>query len=350
MEPGGNDDASPLDRLRTELERARRFEMALNHLDHPIVITDRQGRIIEVNLAAERVADRPYDAIVGHPLAESGLVGESTDALGSLVATVDGAHEQAPVSLRLEGGNESADAGGTTVTVTPVTDITGRIAYRVIELEETVATESVATMTEEERDHVEEFVRTLAHELRSPLSLATGYAELLADEIEAEELDRLQAALDRIDQLLDDMVLLAQDGAYIEELVETDIADLAREAWSILETRDADLVIDSTRSVMADRTRLMQVFENLFRNAVEHAGPDVTVTVGDLPEGLFVEDDGDGIPAEYHDEIFDPGVSIASEGSGLGLSIVQNILEAHDWSIQVTEATSGGARFVITLD
>ncbi|MFW6153335.1 MAG: ATP-binding protein [Halobacteriota archaeon] len=350
MQPPGDKDTSAIDQLRGGLERSRLFEMAINHIDHPIVITDRQGRIVEVNLAAERAAGRPRDAMVGRPLAESGVAGASTDALASVVSGAEGEHEQAAVSLHLDAGGHSLDEPDTTLTVTPVTDITGRIAYRLVELGGATPDAPSSAGTSPERRDLEEFVRTLAHELRSPLSLATGYAELLSDDVEADELDRLQAALERIDQLLDDMVLLVKDGSYVDELVEVDIGDLAEEAWSTIDTRDATLIVESTTMVMADRTRLLQVFENLFRNAVEHAGPGVTLRVGTQSGGIYVEDDGEGIPAEYRDEIFDPGVSIASEGSGLGLSIVRNIVEAHDWSITIGEAESGGARFEIGVE
>lgn len=91
-----------------------------------------------------------------------------------------------------------------------------------------------------------------------------------------------------------------------------------------------------------------QLLENLFRNAVEHGGPDVTVEVGALEDGFFVEDDGPGIPSDARDEVFDVGYSSADDGSGFGLSIVRRIATAHGWDISVTEGTDGGARFEIT--
>ncbi|MFB6177864.1 MAG: sensor histidine kinase, partial [Halobaculum sp.] len=95
--------------------------------------------------------------------------------------------------------------------------------------------------------------------------------------------------------------------------------------------------------------RLTQLFENLLRNAVEHGGPDVTVRVGCTDEGtIFVEDDGPGIPPEERDEIFEPGHSSASGGTGFGLTIAKQIVEAHGWTIAATEGTDGGARFELT--
>lgn len=90
--------------------------------------------------------------------------------------------------------------------------------------------------------------------------------------------------------------------------------------------------------------------ENLFRNAVEHGGTDVTVQIGELPNknGLYIEDDGKGIPPDDRDRIFESGYSTADDGTGLGLAIVRRIVEAHGWTLAVTESAEGGTRFEIT--
>ncbi len=111
--------------------------------------------------------------------------------------------------------------------------------------------------------------------------------------------------------------------------------------------------------VNADRGRLMNVFENLFRNAREHNEPAPVVRVGVLERttangdggsliGFFVEDDGDGIPPTERDEVFDHGYSTNRDGTGFGLAIVEEVVKAHDWSLSVCDGDDGGARFEIT--
>jgi signal transduction histidine kinase len=112
-----------------------------------------------------------------------------------------------------------------------------------------------------------------------------------------------------------------------------------------------------------DRSRLRQAFENLLRNAIEHGstgnrnstssgdadehgGSDVTVTVGALPDGFYVADDGPGIPDDLPDDPFDAGVSTSPEGIGVGLSIVEGVAEAHGWTVRT--AGGDGARFEFT--
>jgi signal transduction histidine kinase len=88
--------------------------------------------------------------------------------------------------------------------------------------------------------------------------------------------------------------------------------------------------------------------ENLFRNAIEHGGEDVTIRVGGLSDGFYVEDDGPGIPEDARDEVFEVGYSTSPNGTGFGLNIVKEIVEAHGWEIGVTAGMDGGARFEIT--
>jgi signal transduction histidine kinase len=104
-------------------------------------------------------------------------------------------------------------------------------------------------------------------------------------------------------------------------------------------------------TVVGDESRVRQLFENLFRNAIEHAGEDVTVTVGvlDNGDGFYIADDGPGIPDEDRDRVFDSGYTTIEDGSGLGLVTVQRIVDAHNWSVTVTDSNDGGARFEIKV-
>ena len=122
---------------------------------------------------------------------------------------------------------------------------------------------------------------------------------------------------------------------------------MCRTSWQQGSTGDATLVTETDRRVLADDSRLQELFENLFRNAVAH-GSDVTVTVGDLDGGFSVADDGPGIPPEDRERVFDHGYSTRGRGTGFGLSIVQEIADAHGWEVAVTESDDGGARFEVT--
>jgi signal transduction histidine kinase len=198
-----------------------------------------------------------------------------------------------------------------------------------------------------ERDRLEEFASVVSHDLRNPLQTASGRTELLAEAVESEHIPPLERALSRMDALIEDLLTLAREGVQVEDVEDVDVAALAEAAWEMADTTAATLRVDADRlRIRADESRLRQLLENLFRNAVEHGGDDVTVTLGALPDrrGFYVADDGPGIPPEERDEVFDAG-STSESGTGFGLSIVKQIAEAHGWTVSVTGADGGGARF-----
>lgn len=104
----------------------------------------------------------------------------------------------------------------------------------------------------------------------------------------------------------------------------------------------------SLSPIVADADRLRQLLENLLRDALDHGGETVTVTVGELAGGFSVEDSGPGIPEAERDDVFGAGYSTSKEGTGFGLTIVKRVAEAHGWDIDVTDGSNGGARFEIT--
>jgi PAS domain S-box-containing protein len=201
-----------------------------------------------------------------------------------------------------------------------------------------------------QNERLDEFASVISHDLRNPLSVAQGRATLLDEQTNSEHLDPLIRALDRMEAIIMDTLTLARQGDTIEETESIKLTDLVGECWGTVETHAANLEIADGMTFQGDRDRLRHVFENLFRNAIEHGGTDVTVRVGHVDEDtIYVEDDGAGIPAERHDEIFDPGHSSTSGGTGFGLSIVKQIIEAHGGTVSVADGSEGGARFEFVL-
>jgi signal transduction histidine kinase len=155
------------------------------------------------------------------------------------------------------------------------------------------------------------------------------------------------------------VLTLTRQDETVEETVEVELESIAREAWSNVDTREGDLVVETNLQFRADEDRLLRVFENLFRNALDHGPDDVTLCVGTIQgpddttaesasaSGFYVADDGPGIPENERESIFDDGFTTADDGTGLGLSIVESIVDAHGWEIRVTESQDGGARFEI---
>lgn len=134
-----------------------------------------------------------------------------------------------------------------------------------------------------------------------------------------------------MDTLIDDLLTLARSGSDIDDTELVDLDAIAQRSWSNVATEAAVLDAESDRSLYADKTRLQQLLENLFGNAVEHGGETVTVTVGTLSDGFYVEDDGPGIAAEDVGSVLESGFTTNDGGTGFDLAIVDEIATAHGW-------------------
>lgn len=200
----------------------------------------------------------------------------------------------------------------------------------------------------QQNERLDEFASVVAHDLRNPLTIATGFLDIAEETGDPEHFEKVESAHTRIERLIDDLLTLARGETTVENVEELEIETVATKAWGFVDTAEATLSIDSdTPTIAVDNSRLTQVFENLFRNAIEHGGENVIVDVGRLEHdhGFFVEDDGAGIPEERREEVLEHGVTSNDGGTGFGLSIVQDIAEAHGWTVNVTSGATGGARF-----
>ncbi|WP_135664719.1 PAS domain S-box protein [Halorhabdus rudnickae] len=212
-----------------------------------------------------------------------------------------------------------------------------------------------------EIDRLAEFADVISHDLRNPLNVAQGRLALLGEDCGSEHLEPIERALDRMEGIVEDTLTLARQGETVGETEPVRVADIVGQCWDAVATGTATLEITEEFTIRADHDRLRHVFENLFRNAVEHSstssdsqarqdavehgGETVTVRVGRCEAGFYVMDDGQGIDSEHRESVFEPGFSTLEHGTGFGLTIVRQIAEAHGWAVTVADAESGGARF-----
>ncbi|WP_367175222.1 PAS domain-containing protein [Haloarcula rubripromontorii] len=204
------------------------------------------------------------------------------------------------------------------------------------------------TELQRQNERLDEFASVVAHDLRNPLSIAIGFLDIVEETGDLSHVARIESAHDRMERLIDDLLTLSRGETTVTDAKQIDLRAVTTEAWGYVDTAEATLTVaDTVPTVAGDGSRLTQLFENLFRNAIEHGGEAVTVTVGQLDggDGFYVEDDGDGIPPEKREEVLEHGVTSTKGGTGFGLSIVEDIAKAHGWSVRVTEGAAGGARF-----
>jgi signal transduction histidine kinase len=223
-----------------------------------------------------------------------------------------------------------------------------------------------------------EFVAGVSHELRTPVAVIASAGEHLADGIVADRAmveqygrvvrDEARRLAEMVEQVLDFAGSYAGRRAY--RMDEVDVEDLARDCLLAMEPAlvEAGAAVDSSLdpglpTVKADRAALRRAILNLLQNAIKYGGdsPRIGLRVtavrgaGRREVRIEVEDHGLGIAPGDRDRIFEPFVrgeeaqARQIRGSGLGLSLVKRIVEAHSGRISVTSAPGEGSTFVITL-
>ncbi|MFB6130406.1 MAG: sensor histidine kinase [Salinigranum sp.] len=306
------------------------------------------GTLIEVNEAALAFAGVDSDDVVGRPFPETPWWthdGELQSQLREWIATA-----AAGEHVRYTADHVSPDGEEITVdgVIRPVTDADGRVVSLVAEGRDVTERRASQRRLERQNRRLDEFASVVSHDLRNPLNVAEGRLSLAREECESEHLDAVGRAHERMRLLIEDLLTVAREGETAIEVEPLELADAVDACWRNVATAGATLVAETDRTIQADPGLLYRLLENLMRNAVEHGGEAVTVTVLDCEGGFAVEDDGPGIPGDERDRVFEMGYSTTAGGTGFGLSIVEQVVDTHGWEVGVGESPAGGARFEIT--
>jgi signal transduction histidine kinase len=234
---------------------------------------------------------------------------------------------------------------------------------RLVAMEETerVSMENLRLLERERR-----FVQDASHELRTPITVALGYAEAIqrgaADPEIVDDAAVITDELSRLRRLADRLLLLAgsEDPAFLHRRpvdLEALVVDATRR-WTTT-SRRWRLGTTEEAFVMADEDRLSLAVDALIENAVHHTKPDDAIELSVRRRGrraeLWIADTGSGIPADALARLFDrfaradPGRSRETGGFGLGLAIVKAIVQAHGGTVGVESREGEGSTFTISL-
>jgi PAS domain S-box-containing protein len=249
-----------------------------------------------------------------------------------------------------------------TGSITSVTDLSER---KQIELER----ELLLKEMEAKNAELERFTYTVSHDLKSPLVTIAGFLGFLEADIKSGNPEKAEAAIKRIHdaarkmrRLLDELLELSRIGRMANPTEDIPFGELVKEA---LELAEGQLTMRQVRvqvetdfpSVRVDRTRMIEVLQNLITNASKFMGaqqhPSLEIGMKSIhgQKAFFVKDNGIGVAPEFHERIFglfnklDP----FSDGTGIGLAIVKRIIEVHGGKIWVESELGEGATFFFTL-
>ena len=331
---------SVVSKHRTATKYGRLVESVPDVVAH----VDDSGTILGANPAMAEVLGTAREELVGSSVTDvfPGEVGEGRLELGREAIETD-----QTLSVR-----DEHDARHYQTALVPVGQAAGASTFHVIARDITELKRREKQL-KRQNEQLEDFASVISHDLRNPLNVAQSSLELLeAEGVDSDHTDRLDRSLGRMADIIDDVLTLAREGAEVRETSVVDLETMAREAWSVVDAENVTLVVDESRRFRADSGRLKQLLENLLGNAVTHGHPadesgGLRIEVGLLDDGFYVADDGPGIPEPERETVFEVGYSTTTDGTGLGLSIVEEIADAHGWTVRFTESEYGGARFEI---
>ena len=223
---------------------------------------------------------------------------------------------------------------------------------------------------EAKNTELERFTYTVSHDLKSPLITILGFVGLLENDTAegnservARDIERIRTAAQGMGRLLDDLLALSRVGRMRNPSIELNLSEIANEAVARVAGRihagNVQVKISpELPAAFGDRERLLQVFQNLVENAVKFMGDpaEPMIEIGQRVEGsdtvCFVRDNGIGIDPSHHERIFGlfERLDRAQEGTGLGLTLAQRIVEIHDGRIWVESEGEGcGSTFCLYL-
>ncbi|MDA8106847.1 MAG: ATP-binding protein [Nitrospiraceae bacterium] len=323
-------------------------EDILQSVPSGVVSLDRELKITKMNQAAERILDlkesesigRRHVEIFGEPVA--GILDKRRTIERAEVGYVTNSGKRIWLGLNLSPLKDSTENVIGQIFV--FTDLTELKAFQSqMELRERLST-------------LGEMSAGIAHEIRNPLAVISGYAKILSRKVDAELLPTVDAVFKEvavIDRIITDFLSFARQTDPVPTTVDLRelIAGCVSAVAECAENVTINVRTDALPAIRADDVLLRQSITNLLQNAVESSpdGGEVTVSgsVGDCLV-ISVSDSGHGIPESIRGKIFLPFFTTKERGTGLGLSIVHKIVVSHGGTVEV-ETGGKGSTFTIRL-
>lgn len=205
----------------------------------------------------------------------------------------------------------------------------------------------------------------VAHEIRNPLSSIKGFATYFKQRYQDVAGDQETATImineiDRLDRVVSQLLELSRPIKIMPQ--QTTINEFVQTSTRLIEQKARDYHIDirmelpkNSKKIHLDRDKISQVLLNIYLNAIDAMEKGGDLIISSLPEEgsnsvkIIIEDSGKGISSERLPKIFDPYFTTKSTGTGLGLAVVHNILEAHQGKVEVESKLEKGTRFTLTI-
>ena len=335
-------------------ERMLDVKQCLGCAHEGIVVTDPDGRIVEVSPPAQRIleidglrAGKPFREALNPATALSDLIAEALQVGSPIVRrtiTLGGAK---PRHLGVTVSPIAAADGGLQATVCLFTDLTG-----VVQLEEQLRLKEALA-------RLGELTAGLAHEFRNGLATIHGYGRLLDPATLPEQartcVEGIRAETTSLGEVVTNFLRFARPEQMT--MMPVELRSVIQRAIDDVPGASGAVELEGTfATINGDEVLLRRAFSNLFRNSLEacqDSGMPARVYVrSDISDGdthLVFEDNGPGFEPEYLSKVFQPFATTKANGTGLGLAIVQKVIVSHNGTIAASNRPEGGAQFRVRL-
>lgn len=339
-----------------DISRREQLERILQTIPVSILQTDERGSIVFVNRRARDMLEITLPDVEGRTCIDApwnvrdldgGLVPEEDRLFQRIQRTGATLRDEQYVFEWSDGRRALVSAHGA-----PLFDEEGKLEGTIVVLIDITEHWRHRRQLEDQNERLDAFAGVIGHDLRTPLHTAGMQLQLARLECDSRHLEALERALEQMNERVEDVLMLAreervgEDDAERIDLVE-EVERRARALQREYDGIDLNLELEpASRVLRADECRLRRLLDNLIRNAVEHAATDeVTIRIGTLEEGFYLEDDGRGLTDDERRRISSETQRVRDPELGLGLSIVKRIVDAHGWNVRAVEGEEGGSRF-----
>ncbi|NJN53824.1 MAG: PAS domain-containing protein [Anaerolineae bacterium] len=339
-------------------------DLVVKNVNSGVIVVNLKGQIVDINPAAEQILRRPRNQLVGQ------------NALKALPEYTTQIHQfqdawDITAEITLTSGTHIYE-----LQITPLSNRTGKLAGRIILLYD--ITERKQSLAERDRliSELDAYAHTVAHDLKNPLSLIVGHSNLILRKEQASLSEATQASLHviartghKMAEIIDALLLLASvRNVETVEMKPLDTAVLVQNAWNRLndgQESPVELTVpESWPTAVGHAPWVEQVWVNYLSNAIKYGGQPPCVTVGaDVLSvtgngtrpfiRFWVRDNGKGLAATEAAQLFQKFARLDQhtdvQGHGLGLSIVQRIVEKLGGNVGVESAPGKGSTFYFTL-
>ena len=329
----------------TEKERvASRLASLLHALPGGVVVIDGEGKVQEHNSAAELLLGQPLLGLPWSAIIKRSFSPRSDD--GHDISLVDG--RKVNISTCPLGTEP-----GQILLITDVTEIR-YLQDRMGQQQRLAAMGKMAA--------------SLAHQIRTPLSSALLYVsnlkrQVLSDEDRFVLTDKMTSRLRHLEQLIEDMLMYSREGTVGEEVFssKTLLDELYQGIEPQLEQTQTRFVTKNNERdllIHGNRQMILSALTNLTMNAMQAMKESTSSEISEIEVSLtkekenvciFIKDNGPGIPKKLQEQIFDPFYTTRTQGTGLGLAVVQAVAKAHDGNVQLESNQGRGTVFKVTL-